>query len=78
MRFAPGAGEPPAVLRGFTHVALAPGEARTVVVTLSRYALSVWDDQARGWRRPAGEIGVVVGASSRDVRLVGSVPVGQA
>jgi hypothetical protein len=75
VNFPASSGEPPAVLRGFTHVALRPGEKKTVVVTLSRYSLSVWDVQAQGWRRPESQIGVSVGASSRDVRLVGEMPV---
>jgi hypothetical protein len=67
-------GEPPAVLRGFADVELQQGESRRVVVTLSRYALSVWDTNAMGWRRTVGEVGILVGASSRDVRLRGTLP----
>ncbi|KAI0351205.1 glycoside hydrolase [Trametes cingulata] len=74
VHFPAGAGEPPKVLRGFADVEVPRGGSRTVEVTLSRYDLSVWDVEGRGWRRPEGTIGVSVGASSRDLRLRGSVP----
>ncbi|CAA7270033.1 unnamed protein product [Cyclocybe aegerita] len=74
LHFPTSAGEPPSVLRGFTDVELRPGEQKTVTITLSRYDLSVWDTERQGWRKPEGEFGVTVGASSRDARLKGSVP----
>jgi len=37
--------------------------------------LSIWDVVKQGWRKPTGQIGVTVGASSRDKRLTGVVPV---
>lgn len=70
----PASGEPPAVLRGFTDVAAAPGESVRVGITLSRYDLSCWDVVAQAWRRPRGAIGLTVGASSRDARLRGWIP----
>ena len=63
------------MLRGFSNVELQPTEKQTVTITLSRYDLSNWDVEKQGWRKPDGEIGVTVGASSRDGRLKGSVPV---
>jgi len=68
------AGEPPAVLRGFSDVHLAPGEEKEVRITLSRYDLSYWDVVSQSWRRPQGTINVTVGASSRDGRLFGHIP----
>ena len=46
-----------------------------MAITLSRYALSVWDVAAQGWRKPDGDIMFSVGASSRDFRLEGSISV---
>ncbi|KAF9025178.1 beta-glucosidase [Hymenopellis radicata] len=66
--------EPPSILEGFANVELAPGESKEVTIYLSRYAVSIWDTVAQGWRRPEGTIGVTVGASSRDGRLFGSLP----
>ncbi|KAG6849373.1 hypothetical protein H0H93_008977 [Arthromyces matolae] len=68
------AGEPPSILRGFTHVELQPGESKTVTINLSRYDLSIWDVVAQGWRKPSGTIKFTVGASSRDGRLHGKIP----
>ncbi|THV03106.1 glycoside hydrolase [Dendrothele bispora CBS 962.96] len=71
-------GEPPLVLKGFTNVDdLEVGEGREVVIYLSRHDVSVWDTEDQGWRRPKGDlanVGVVVGASSRDGRLRGHLP----
>ena len=74
VHFPGGAGEPPSVLRGFSDVFLDPLQSKTVNITLSRYDLSVWDVVAQGWRKPAGQFNFSVGASSRDFRLKGSVP----
>ena len=74
VHFPAGAGEPPSVLRGFSDVLLDPRQSKTVNITLSRYDLSVWDVVAQGWRKPAGQFNFSVGASSRDFRLKGSVP----
>ena len=68
------AGEPPSVLRGFTDVYLQPGEAKSVTITLSRYDLSIWDVASQSWIRPAGSYSLSVGASSRDFRLNGTIP----
>jgi hypothetical protein len=74
LRHRPGTGEPPLVLRGFDRVGLGPGETRRVRVTLSEYALSTWDVVSQQWQRPGGDVEVWVGASSRDIRLKGTIP----
>ncbi|MFN3668864.1 MAG: beta-glucosidase BglX [Brevundimonas sp.] len=53
-------------LRGFRRVALAPGEARRVRFTLTPAQLAFW--QADHWRIQAGDIEVMIGASSADIR----------
>ncbi|KAI9432198.1 beta-glucosidase [Lactarius indigo] len=68
------AGEPPSVLRGFTDVDLQPGEAQGVMITLSRYDLSIWDVVSQSWIRPAGSYSLSIGASSRDFRLKDTIP----
>ena len=75
LNFPASSGEPPSVLRGFSNIELQSGQEGTVTITLSRYDLSIWDVEKQGWRKPDGKIGVTVGASSRDGRLKGSVPV---
>ena len=74
LHFPVGAGEPPSVLRGFADVELQPGESRMVSVTLSRYDLSVWDVPSQSWMRALGTYSLSVGASSRDFRLNGVLP----
>ncbi|GAB1316158.1 beta-glucosidase [Madurella fahalii] len=64
-------------LRGFVRVGpLVPGQAREVVFELTRRDLSVWDVVAQQWRLRRGTYRVWVGASSRDLRLEGSLVVG--
>ena len=62
------------MLRGFSNVELQPGQTKTVTITLSRYDLSIWDVEKQGWKKPDGKVGVTVGASSRDGRLKGKIP----
>lgn len=69
------AGEPPSILKGFDAVTVKAGQTKTVKLTLSLYDLSVWDVVAQGWRRPSGRITFSVGASSRDFRLNGTIPI---
>jgi hypothetical protein len=74
LHFPEGAGEPPSVLRGFTDVLLNAGKEQSVTITLSRYDLSIWDVVSQSWVRPAGTYSLSVGASSRDFRLNGQIP----
>ncbi|MBJ7483214.1 beta-glucosidase BglX [Brevundimonas sp.] len=57
-------------LRGFRRVALAPGQAKRVRFTLTPAQLAYWDGTVDGgrWRIQAGDIQVMVGASSADIR----------
>ncbi|PSR70416.1 hypothetical protein PHLCEN_2v13667 [Hermanssonia centrifuga] len=68
------AGEPPSVLKGFDDIFLKHGQRTTVTIALSRYDLSIWDVVAQGWKKPTGTITFSVGASSRDFRLSGTIP----
>jgi beta-glucosidase len=64
---------PPKELKGFAKVSLEPGETRRVTVALDRRALSYYDVKAKGWRAEPGEFGILVGRSSADVVLRGSM-----
>jgi beta-glucosidase len=57
---------PIAELRGFRRIALGPGEAKRVGFTLSPAQFAIWD--AGHWRIEPGEIQLMVGASSADIR----------
>jgi len=60
---------PPKELKGFQKVALKPGETKKVSFTLSADALSYYDDGQGRWVVEPGEFEVLVGHSSRDIRL---------
>ncbi|PHH85068.1 hypothetical protein CDD83_931 [Cordyceps sp. RAO-2017] len=62
-------------LRGFDKLALRPGEAATARFALTRRDLSVWDVVRQRWVLRAGAYPLYVGASSRDVRLTGTLVV---
>ncbi|KAG5652918.1 hypothetical protein H0H81_003118 [Sphagnurus paluster] len=69
------ANSPPKNLKGFDSVYIDPGQSKTVTIQLSRYDLSIWDVVAQRWRVPTGSHGISIGASSRDIRLTGTVTV---
>jgi beta-glucosidase len=62
---------PPKELKGFAKVTLAPGEAKTVTLTLNRQALAYWDDAQQAWVAEAGEFEVMLGSSAQDIRARG-------
>jgi beta-glucosidase len=53
-------------LRGFRRIALAPGEAKRVSFTLTPAQFAIWT--AGRWRIEPGEIQLMTGASSADIR----------
>jgi beta-glucosidase len=71
--FPAAAGEPPQVLRGFQKLHLAAGAEATATFELGAGDLSVWDAATHEWSPVAGEFGVFVGASSRNILLKGSL-----
>jgi beta-glucosidase len=60
-------------LKGFTKVSLKPGETKKVSVSLNGRSFAYYAPDKKGWVAEAGEYGVLVGASSRDIRLSGAV-----
>lgn len=69
------AGAPVRNLRGFEKVALSPGTSGTLNFPLTRRDLSYWDTTTQAWTLPAGDIGVHVGFSSRNLPLQASLTV---
>jgi beta-glucosidase len=61
-------------LKGFTRVRLAPGEARMVSLVLDGRELQMLDEGGR-WAVEPGTYHLLIGASSRDIRLRGQVEV---
>jgi len=69
------AARPVRELKGFTKISLAPGEARSVSVTLDQRAFSFWSELLGRWVVEAGEFAIEVGRNSRDLPLVEVVDV---
>jgi beta-glucosidase len=67
--------EPPWQLRGFQKVSLAPQATVHVTFPLDASAYSFWSAGRHGSTAFPGQVGVRVGASSRDVRLSGAFEV---
>lgn len=56
-------------LRGTVKVELAPGENKTVSMTLTARSVSCWEARLHDWYAPSGEYTVSVGRSGRDLPL---------
>ena len=61
--------QPPKQLKGFQKVRLEPGQKTHVQFALDQRAFSYWDTTTHGWKVAAGTYSILVGSSSRDVRL---------
>jgi beta-glucosidase len=70
-------GEPPKRLVGWAKVELEPGETKEATVLLDPNAasrpLSYWNVTTNGWEIASGDYQIYVGASSRDIRLIGTL-----
>jgi beta-glucosidase len=62
---------PPKELKGFAKLDLKPGESQSVAFTLDERALSFYDPYRKRWVAEPGDFEILVGASSRDIRLSG-------
>ena len=56
-------------LKGFSRVQLAPGETKAVHFTLDRSALAFYSTVKKDWVAEPGKFEVLVGGSSRDLKL---------
>jgi beta-glucosidase len=65
--------EPPKLLRGFTKMPLAHGAMGHASIALDARAFQHWDATAKAWATTPGSYTVYVGASSRDIKLMGTV-----
>lgn len=59
---------PPQELKAFAKIALEPGQAETVRLTLGMRAFAAYDDARRAWVAEAGRFELRLGASSADLR----------
>lgn len=59
----------PKELKGFVKIHLEPGEEKKVTVELDDRAFAFWNTATENWCVESGEYKILVGASSRDIRL---------
>jgi beta-glucosidase len=60
-------------LKGFARIELKPGETKTSTITVDGRAFSYYDADAKQWRADPGEFQILVGRSSQDIQLRGSL-----
>ena len=60
-------------LKAFARVLLKPGETKTVALTLGPRSFAYYAPEEKAWRVAKGRYDLLLGASSRDVRLTGNV-----
>jgi beta-glucosidase len=56
-------------LKGFQRVALNPGESKTITIRLNHDAFTFYHPDQKKWIVEPGEFEILVGSSSRDIRL---------
>ncbi|KAI4864743.1 glycoside hydrolase family 3 protein [Hypoxylon rubiginosum] len=71
--FPESAAAPPKQLRGFEKLALEPGASDIAAFNIRRRDVSIWDVAQKEWVVPEGTFTFSVGASSRDIRLSGTL-----
>ncbi len=62
-------------LAGWTRVTLAPGESKTVTVSIDPRVLQTFDEAKNGWNLASGEYEVLAGPSSDDTPLKGHLQI---
>jgi beta-glucosidase len=67
--------EPPKWLKGFQKLSLAPGETGQVQLTLNERSFSYWDVNSSRWAVVPGTYEIMVGSSSRDIRVEGQISI---
>ncbi|UOB18455.1 beta-glucosidase family protein [Abyssalbus ytuae] len=56
-------------LKGFTKVYLKPGESKKIEMKLDKRSFSYWDVDSKGWKAEPGKYNILVGSSSRNIKL---------
>lgn len=62
-------------LKGFAKTYLEPGEEKTVEITLDKRAFAYYNINIHDWHVESGDFNILIGASSRDIKLEGKVNV---
>jgi len=69
----PRLGRPNKELKGFRKIFLKPGEKQRVSISLDESSFAFYDPARRAWVAEPGEFAILVGSSSRDIRLQGKL-----
>jgi beta-glucosidase len=56
-------------LKGFNKISLNPGEEKLIEFTIDKNVLSFFDITTKSWLAEPGEFEVMIGSSSRDIKL---------
>jgi beta-glucosidase len=64
---------PPRELKAFTKVHLLPGETRRESFSLGPRTFAFYDVETSNWRVEPGDFEIQIGASSRDIRVTGTI-----
>jgi beta-glucosidase len=62
-------------LRGFRRVSLAPGETKTVSLSLPARSLAYWNPNTHAWVVEPDQVAIEIGTSSSDIRLTKTISV---
>ena len=62
-------------LKAFDKVALQPGEKKEVTLALDQRAFAYYDVQINDWNVEPGEFDILIGSSSKDIRLTGKITI---
>ena len=60
-------------LKGFKKVKLTPNEKKTIKFELTKEDLSFFDENTNSWKAEKGQFNILIGSSSRDIRLQGEI-----
>ncbi|MBN2878827.1 MAG: glycoside hydrolase family 3 C-terminal domain-containing protein [Clostridia bacterium] len=62
-------------LKGFTKVFLKKGEKKSVEISLNKRSFAYYNINIKDWHAESGTYGVLIGSSSRDIRLDGEIKI---
>jgi len=60
-------------LKGFGKVCLKPGETKKLIVKLDKRAFQFYDPDKMQWVAEPGKFEILIGSSSKDIRLKGEI-----
>ena len=60
-------------LKGFSRVSLKAGEKKTITMKLKNRDFAFWDVKSNGWKVEPGSFDILIGSSSRDIKLTQTI-----